>query len=516
MDSYPTRDFLTVNENPPQLKVRTATKIAFATLCSPTTYGVLLHKELASKNKEHEYLAIRNAAILRRECLKTDILNPIISQRARYLGELTKLTRKLDSLTEMELIATQYCDFVAETARHSAIALNNSILGCVSVDDYLDRNGPRLSLALSFNSSTQATAKLLSDYEAKIRQLASQLTRSQPIFKFLLLDEGYLSCLVVLSNNDLETQFLPVLLDRERSLLKACLTQLGEEPQPTSPSQEILDLFNRLWRSKITIDRHKDTDFFTFDKLNEFDHFRIINVNNNVTENISANKQPKLQTSLMNLMRSGATTPSPNSIVRSSTPFITESDSADIGKQVSFDGKCNSTELLPNSNATSVSNELSSTNTAQTAVPLRLNRPELPTPFEERKSFTIDKQKARELARHIGLVVQFANVTYNIKFIRSIASQSPDKQRPGDVVHVRVYPRGPPAALPANIYIKRFTVSDTNQVSLFMTRQKEFQTLLELSEWAARVEVVVTRGTLKELVEIDNETANQWFVLSMD
>lgn len=528
MDSYPTRDYLTVNEDPPPLTIRNATRIAFATICSPTTYGVLLHKELTAKGKEHEYLATRNAAILRRECLRTDFLNPVISNRTSYLKAVSKLLSRLERLTEIDLIAQQYSDFFASWSESSANALNSTIREISSLSEYYDRNGPRLSLALSYKSSNAETAKVLSDYERTTTCLALQLMTLDPIFQSVLLDEGYLSCRIVLTNNDLETRFFPILLDREKSLILLNFKSHGYHYEHVPLQGVINDHFVRHWKSLITIDRHNDSNYFHIERNNKFDEFRLLEITNDQQSTESETKPPKLETSLMNLMLHGDSPIQKTQSIESPTQPLPES----LLNQIQRDY----TPIVPGTSTTSEQSlrlaidahlrSLDVTNTGKqpltqdaVAEASTINRSQTnstPKAIELSEMCKRPAQYAKRLARTPSLAVNFKTEDRHFRIIRANASQSPDKQRPGDVVHVRVTSRRPYIDGTIDLYFKRFTVSDDNKTSLYLTRQNQFQQLLEMADAAEVLSIHTTRGTQKELVEITKAKTNSWFSLTME
>lgn len=528
MDSYPTRDFLTVSENPPPLTIRNATRIAFATICSPTTYGVLLHKELTAKGKEHEYLATRNAAILRRECLRTDFLNPVISRRTSYLKAVSKLLSQLENLTEMNLIAQQYSDFFASWSESSANALNSTIREISSLSEYYDRDGPRLSLALSYKSSNAETAKALSEYERMITYLALQLMTTDPILLSVLLDEGYLSCRIVLTNNDLETRFFPILLDRERSLIYANFKSYGFKYDHAPIQGVINDQFVHHWKSSITIDRHNDSNYFHVEDNNEFDHFKLLEITNDQQSSDSGNKPAKLETSLMNLMLHGdspiqktqpvesTTQPPPESLLK----YLQNSYGPATLGTTSHDERSLSRMLDVYSGTTDDLNlgrqPLTRDAPPVTSTTRRTQMTSTPAPTELPEMFKHPAQHAERLARTLSLAVNFKQEDRLFRIVRANASQSPDKQRPGDVVHVRVTSRRPYVDGIIDLYFKRFTVSDDNETSLYLTRQNQFQRLLEMADAAEVLSIHTTRGTRKELVEMTKGKANLWFSLAME
>lgn len=524
MDSFPTRDLLTLRENPPQLKTRTATKIAFAILCSPTTYGVLLQKELASMNREHEYLAIRNAAILRRECLKTDILNPNIQKRTQYLKALVRTIKSLSSQNDTEMIARNLSQFIVDQAKTSTTVLNNFLREHSSLQEYHDQAPRRLSLALSFNAATLATAKLLSDYESTIRLLANVIIAENQVFKKFLLLDGFTSCYIVLTNNDLDTTFFVTLLDRERALLQTHLLAIGEFPTAEPLSEQEHDLFSRHWQSKITIDRHKESDYFKFSKLNEFDHFRVIPPAVSTPDHTAANKLPQIQTSLMNMMRYGAVTPSPASTARSPTPATAEPSTATSNKRISFDGTPITSKETSDEAKAKLKSELTSATTANELIAAQAtsSKATSASPFSTTNTSSITEMMKQtslyslHLSNVIGLTISFECDTHKLRFVRANASQSPDKQRPGDVVHVRVLERSTNQRPFSDLYFKRFTVSDTNVVSLFVTRRLDFQRLLEAKTEAKSLEMKITRGTQTELVEITRSNTSMWFELAQE
>merc|ERR1712000_750642 len=94
--------------------------------------------------------------------------------------------------------------------------------------------------------------------------------------KYLLLSTGYTSCIVRLSNNDDETRFFPVLLDRERSLLGYHLKRLGEDHLPPALPVNIEQTICQLWPTSIPIDRGTSHDFFLLQESSELNEFKRI------------------------------------------------------------------------------------------------------------------------------------------------------------------------------------------------------------------------------------------------
>lgn len=273
MDLKPSKDYLTLRHPLPQFRSDNGSHLAFALVCSPTTYGVPLYEEMLAKNQANEYITVRNAAILRRECLRLDFLNPVVADRIDYLKELKQLLAHFSHSFSATRIARGTIQLLLKQMDKYQNQLVQRSLLIDSIGEYQDKFGKRLSYILAYLTTDDESHKLLSTYESLLRDIAHLVSTRPPLLKYLLLNTGFYSYIVILTDNEKETRFFPLLTARERALIKSHLTDLGESEFEGTLSSETDEAIRPLWPSSITISKHGDGDFFRSKSTHEFDHF---------------------------------------------------------------------------------------------------------------------------------------------------------------------------------------------------------------------------------------------------
>lgn len=516
MDSYPNRDLLTINENPPPLIIRTACKIAFALICHPIAYGTKLHDEMVAKGTSHEYLATRNAVILRRECLRMDYLNPNINQRTQYLKSVTKLLSSLNELDDTSVIARKYCEFFTRCSESANNALWTMTADIKTVNQYLDLNGPRLSLALGHNSSNSSTARSLSDYEASIATLAKQLINTTSTLRSVLLNESVYSCVTIISKDDRKTRFFPTLTTREKSLIQSNLTSLGADFSNEKLTQSENDHFQEHWTSQILISLDELKSLTPQEEENEFNHFKKIEPSPTLRAELSNLRLPTPEVTLATLMMSRyPPSQSPIDLDPFAPPQPCPKHDELILAERPMTYRANSPQLLTQQKQATTDQQ-----TPLTApdAPDRTTGLEeyLPTGSEFNRMLDYITHNAKYLSGKLNTELLLTQNARRFLFTRRRASDCPDKHPPGDVVHVSVTSRDKQIDGITDLYVKRFTISDTNDVTLFLTRQNQLQTIFEVANTAIAVKFLITRGTLKESVEITKSKTNLWFYSKLD
>lgn len=276
MDSQPTQDHLTNRQSPPPLELRNATRISFAILCSPTTYGVPLQKRMESDKKGDEYLYARNAAILRRECLRLDYLNPIIGQRIEHLRRLKDTVDSIQTSTPPIMIVQRYYRFLSYAMNQYFDSFWMKLAQCTTLSEFQRLPGLRIDTALRFDNNNLESHKQLSEYESLIKHIAIAVPTAPLIVQYLLLDQSQHSCLLHLTDVDRETKFYPLFTDRERHLLAYNLALLGCTNEPPSLQDTLQETIRLQWPGLITITSDRNDDYFRTTSRNRYDAFELI------------------------------------------------------------------------------------------------------------------------------------------------------------------------------------------------------------------------------------------------
>jgi len=519
MDSMPERDLLTTRQSPPPLTVRDVSRTAFAIICSPTTYGTPLQSEMTNSNRGSEYITVRNAAILRRECLKLDYVNPVVFRRNQYLRKLQHLFQYLDPQVEFTKIVSTFIQFMNEQLVEYNTRLTNELIHVTSVIEYQSSAGQRLDELVKFNNHDPNAHKLMSENESIIKSIAHRVSNEHTIMKYLLLSTGYTSCIVRLSNNDDETRFFPVLLDRERSLLGYHLKRLGEDHLPPALPVNIEQTICQLWPTSITIDRGTSHDFFLLQESSELNEFkRIPNPRTDVLPDSSPTTRDQ-NTGLLRLLTTSSsaenspviskdeTFPSPMN-AKPQSKHVTNRDSD--GSNSSFKQQLRST----------------STNSVGAYKPPTSERP---------VSYPSGRQRATPGDRimneaHLDNLLAFNHVPSTLRsstdaqvitlknddrtaYIRKVTpKECPPTRLPGEVIHVSVF-SGAHNTTPVLTYSCRSFIEQPSGVfTLFFTKVGRFNAILGTKETATAIKLTVVLKHKQESVEILKSADPQWFV----
>lgn len=504
MDFKPSRDYLTLRQYPPQFCSNNCSHLAFAIICSSTTYGTPLHMEMQAKNQASEYVTVRNAAILRRECLRLDFLNPVVANRIEYLRAVKLTVSHFSQFYSATRIARGFVNMLIQQLDKYQSRLIQHLLLIDSVQEYQDQFGKRLSYLLSFNTTDDDSHKLLSMYESLLRDIARLISSRPPILKYLLLNTDFFSTIIILTNDDRETRFFPTLTARERAIIRATLTDLGEDDSPGVLSPEDDHAIRPLWPSSITISRHGNDDYFRQYSTNEFDKFGTIAdpATNKVTDIAPVDNGDRGH--LLNLLaQSKSQTPSPTT----ETHTLQTPPSPPIKKWIP-------PHLRHTENESS--NPMAKSPSERTSNP---NSPVYNTPRSTENSDALQPEPQTwksTNAHHKVRRIRFSDKYCDLTFIRASASMSPDRQNLGDVTHVSFLPTTTARQPLFELYIKRFETRPDGSTDLYLTKQSKFNLILENQKAINLIRIELTNGSTKESKELTQEASDLWFATSMD
>jgi len=504
----PKVDLLTLNREPPPLRNRDGIRISFAMICSPVTYGVKLHDELKAKNRLHEYLLHRNRAILKRECLRLDFLDPIVAYRIGYLNDLTKQVKSSSSQPDPTTVATKLITHLSSNCETYNNDLNYRTSRIHSISEYQDKCGIRLSTVLNFNDHDAYNRKLIVRYEHAIQSLASSLLHGSPTHRYLLLHQDAPRCLLTLTDNDDDTRFFPVLTDRETALIQAHLLSFGvPQNEQTLDRKTTTDLCQR-WPTHITITRHHDEDYFASDGSNPFDQFTILTPDSTST---SESQNPRAH----------------DSTDSTDNPSLLGLDQHQA-EQTKSD-PCEFTHTNPQSTDTQSTLQLSQTSDKgkqRVTLDLRqqefadtsqsLNEEEPDTPKVTNATLNLLETTlttAAEYSRAVGTTVLFGDSLHTIRLTRARPQDSAPRTVTGEMVFIRISHTTPKILQPLDLFVTRFYETTNNVFNVYMTKEQKFRHLLTVIGTATKVKIEITIGPRKESMELDPITSKYWFTI---
>uniref|UniRef100_A0AB39A6I9 Uncharacterized protein n=1 Tax=Fusarium solani partitivirus 3 TaxID=3237256 RepID=A0AB39A6I9_9VIRU len=504
MDFKPSRDYLTLRQYPPQFCSNNCSNLAFAIICSPTTYGTPLYMEMQAKNQASEYVTVRNAAILRRECLRLDFLNPVVANRIEYLRAVKLTVSHFSQFYSATRIARGFVNMLVQHLDKYQNRLTQHLLLIETVQEYQDQFGKRLSYLLSFNTTDDDSHKQLSMYESLLRDISQLVSSRPPILKYLLLNTDFFSVIITLTNDDRETRFFPTLTARERAIIRANLTNLGEDDSPGVLSPEDDSAIRPLWPSSITISRHGNDDYFRQRSTDEFDKFGHVTDPATKTVTDIAPVDNGDRGYLLNLLhQSKSETPSPT----------TETHTLQTPPSISAGTWTKPLQL---------NNENESSNTMAKSPDNRTSNPNSPlsVTFSNRGDsdalHTQPQTWKTSNASHNVRRIRFSNKHCDLTFIRASASMSPERQTLGDVTHVSFLPNANARQPLFELFIKRFDIRMDGSIDLYLTKQAKFKLILENQKAIKLIRCELTTGSTKESKELTPETSDLWFVTAMD
>lgn len=513
MDLKPSKDYLTLRHPLPQFRSDNGSHLAFALVCSPTTYGVPLYEEMLAKNQANEYITVRNAAILRRECLRLDFLNPVVADRIDYLKELKQLLAHFSHSFSATRIARGTIQLLLKQMDKYQNQLVQRSLLIDSIGEYQDKFGKRLSYILAYLTTDDESHKLLSTYESLLRDIAHLVSTRPPLLKYLLLNTGFYSYIVILTDNEKETRFFPLLTARERALIKSHLTDLGESEFEGTLSSETDEAIRPLWPSSITISKHGDGDFFRSKSTHEFDHFgyvenletksvteiQAVNFNNRgpLLELLHPAAHPRLDTTQSSL--------GPKRITETHSP--TTPPSANTRKWLPPHMRI----PAPESSKTTASPQSEALDLPDQCRP----RTTSPKPSSNAASPTMPKPHGENATNKVKRIC-FSDENCDLTIIRASASMSPERHSLGNVAHVSFLTTTANGQISIEFFFKRFDLKPDGSIDLYLTKQGKFNEILNMKDKLMMIRIDVTQGGTKESKELTQETSQIWFVTSMD
>jgi hypothetical protein len=509
----PSKDYLTSRHPLPQFRSDNGSHLAFALVCSPTTYGVPLYEEMLAKNQAHEYISVRNAAILRRECLRLDFLNPVVADRIEYLKELKRSVAYFSHSFSATRIARGIVQLLLKQMDTYQNQLVQRSLLIDSISEYQDQFGKRLSYLLAFMTTDDESHKLLSTYESLLRDIALILSGRPQLLKYLLLNNGFYSYIVVLTDNEKETRFFPLLTARERALIKAHLTDLGESDHEGILSSEDDAVIRPMWPSLITISKHGNGDFFRSNSTHEFDTFGYVqNAETKSVTEIQAvnvgNRGPLLELlhpqAQIPLISSNGTDV-PNRINTTHNP--TTPPSATPTTWTSPHSKVHFTE----------SSMLMASSQSEALGQIDHGRPRTTSPKPSSDAASpITPTWHGENATNKVKRISFSDQNCDLTIIRASASMSPERQSLGNVAHVSFLTTTANGQVSIDFFFKRFDFKPDGSIDLYLTKQGKFNEILNLRNKLVSIRIDITQGGTKESKELTQEASLSWFATSME
>lgn len=504
MDLKPSKDYLTLRHPPPQFRSDHGSHLAFALVCSPTTYGFPLYEEMLAKNQAHEYVSVRNAAILRRECLRLDFLNPVVADRIEYLKELKRHVSYFSHSYSATRIARGTVSLlIKQMDKYQNRLVQHSML-IDSVNEYQDQFGKRLSYLLAFMSTDADSHKLLSTYESLLRDIATTLASRPPLLKYLFLNTGFYSYIVKLTNDEKETRFFPTLTARERAIIKAYLTDLGEDDHEGILSDEDENAIRPMWPSSITISKHGDGDFFRTNSTHEFDRFEY--VTNSETKSVTeiGSVDVKEQGKLLELLRPSSTT-SFHRMNATHSPTTPPSATSVTWKTPNLHVPATESSMTMASPQSEAHDQFDLG--GFTTFSLKSSSDAQPPSQPSWRNGSVSNKAKR---------IRFSDRNCDLTIIRASASMSPDRLPPGNVAHVSFLSaivHGQPLV---DIFVKRFETKPDGSIDLFLTKQGKFNEILNAKQHIKAIRITVTQGGTTESKELTHDSSLLWFVSSMD
>jgi len=489
MDSLPAKDFLTSQANPPTLKIKTATRTSFAIICSPTTYGTLLQKELQQKGRTNEYLSIRNAALLKRECLRLNYLNPTVSDRLHHLRILIHTLKQIESheinATDSETIISTFFEVMKRLMGWHHTHLLADLYRAETIKRYCEITAERFIFATSTMNTEIDLHDAIAEHERLVQNMASIISRLSPLVQYLFLSEAEHSCLIHLTNNDDETLFQPLLIDRERALLHVHLQQFGIPAQAPELRSEETDLIRQLWPSTMSINRHGNSDYFRNASNHIFDQFTMFD--NSSFGQTSTNSTIHSRFDLQSIS-------SIKSLLIRATQVSDRPQPADEPP---------STQRISanHSNETNVSSEQTSNNITDVTTLEQFVQP-----------LSDDITLSATHAMHTTpLTLKVISGSLSITIFKAHPRDCPDRRPPGDVIHLSVTYTSAAIERPLEIFIKRFTLSENGELFLYITSGGKFRQLIDAIPSSTRIRLTITCNGQTELRETTRNQSQTWF-----
>jgi hypothetical protein len=353
--------------------------------------------------------------------------------------------------------------------------------------------------------STDADShKLLSTYESLLRDIATILASRPPLLKYLFLNTGFYSYIVKLTDDEKETRFFPTLTARERAIIKAHLTDYGEDDHEGILSDEDENAIRPMWPSSITISKHGDGDFFRTNSTHEFDRFGY--VTNSETKSVTEigfvdnGEQGKL----LELLRPGSTTNS-HRINATHSPTTPPSATSTIWK-------------IPNLRIPATESSMTMAS-PQSEAHDHTDHGRLKTISLKSSS---DAQPPSQPSWRNGSVsnkvkrIRFSDNNCDLTIIRASASMSPERLSPGNVAHVSFLSAIVYGHALVDIFIKRFETKPDGSIDLYLTKQGKFNEILNAKQQIKALRITVTQGGTTESKEITQDSNTLWFETSMD
>jgi hypothetical protein len=373
-----------------------------------------------------------------------------------------------------------------------------------SVNEYQDQFGKRLSYILAFMTTDADSHKLLSTYETLLRDIANLLPSCPPLLKYLFLNTGFYSYIVKLTDDEKETRFFPTLTARERAIIKAHLTDIGESDHEGILSDEDDIAIRPMWPSSITISKHGNGDFFRTNSTHEFDRFGY--VTNPETKSVTEIGPVDVGDpgTLLELLRpSNATYSARMNVTHSpTTPPSATSSTWNLPPTANKHTESSMTMASPQSEAHDHNDH---------------GRPRTTSPQP-----SSDAKPPHQLSWRTGSVsnkvkrIRFSDENCDLTIIRASASMSPDRLSPGNVAHVSFLSAIVHGHALVDIFVKRFETKPDGSIDLYLTKQGKFNEILNAKTQINALRIVITQGGTKESKELTHKSSSLWFDYSMD
>jgi len=500
MDSKPSIDYLTSSAQGVAFHSKHGTHFAFAILTSPATFGTPLFEELKSKGKSHEYMLIRNTAILRRMCLKYDTVNPVVEDRLTFLRPLYKRMKELQTETSTTRIARGFVQLFRQYSDKYHAKLSKALLEIDDSKEYIDMHGKRLNYLTAFNTTDSDSHHLLSTYISSLKAIGAMLNECSPAWRIFLLSSGFYSYLINLTDDDNETRFKVTLTHFERAIISSTLLSTGSNADIPTLSYEEEDAIRQLWPSAITISRRDGEDYFGPELTGDLDQLKIIHTDSTPYRIDSGSELSERATALYDML----IIDSPKTPTSSTSAKFPQKSVSELSTNIA-----NGLKVLDElkQSEKSVNTHIGHSVTTETD----FSRQTYVPPHSRGEADT--STPGSELRwKRVASRILFESPTCGFRVIRARPTESPDRQIPGEVVHVALHHTPELGEVVSNFWFKRFEIRPDGSYDLYLTKSGQFHRLLNLRDKAVKIEVRVNTRSLKESKEIIKETSSLWFV----